>query len=142
MEEGYETIYYLQSRDGKRKFAVIKFYPQIVRFNTYKTIRSGNFQFAISDESRLKELVDKAEERLKDVVRVANLRRKVLGIVYDLIAEALIDGLTFEINVEEALYLANLLAKYVDEDYEILRETRGWMMQKQSDSMDKDPSIS
>lgn len=141
IEEGYETIYYLQTKDGRRKFAVIKFYPQVIQHLAFKTIKSGEFQFAISDETRLKEFVEKAEERLKDVVRVTNIRAKVLNIFYDLIAEILIDGLTFELSVEEALYLASLLVKFVEEDYDIIREMRLNLMAFEENDRD-DPSVS
>ncbi|RLI81336.1 hypothetical protein DRP04_06340, partial [Archaeoglobales archaeon] len=49
----------------------------------------------------------------------------------NVISGILIDGLTFELDVEKALYLAKLIQKCVDEDYEQLREIRqSWMLKE------------
>lgn len=124
MEEGYETIYYLQANNGKKKFAVVKFSPNIVRYLNFKAIRSGNFQFVLSDEECLDRVVEQLKEKLKIVIRDKNRRTAILNAVYDVLAEVFIDGLTFELTVEEALYLANLIVRHVNEGHDIVRETR------------------
>ncbi len=144
MEEGYETIYYLEAENGKKKFAVIKFSPIIVRYLNFKAIRSGNFQFVVSDETALDRVTKQLEEKLKLVIRSKSRRMAVINVIYDVLAEILIDGLTFELTVEEALYLANLIVRYVNEDHDIVRETRNQILfekyVEQSEKRD-DPSI-
>ena len=143
MEIGYETIY--TKRYKKKKFAVIKFDPSIVQRRFGKVIKSGGFQLIIADEDLLDKLMKKAKEDLSKIVGSEMLKTLLEGIIYDLLAEALVDGVTFELTVEDALYLANLFIRFVDEDFETLREMRSQILleeyfkEKSDDS--NDPSI-
>jgi len=140
MKSMKELIYYA-SQEG-RKFVVVKIHPQIVKSTIFKSIESGKFVFAISDELQLKEFMKQAEEKLVDVIQNADDRNKVLDIIYDILAEILIDGIVFELNVEQTLYLANVLARHVDEDYEMMREMRvNAIFEEMFNNKDKDPNI-
>jgi len=141
MEEGYETVYYLESENGRKKFAVVKLNPCIVRYPGFKAIRSGNFKFVLSDETALNKVMKRLEEDLKFVILSKRRRAAALNLIYDVLAEVLIDGLVFEISVEQALYLSNLLKKFVDEDYDVMRETRLGLLFEESFKQDDDPSF-
>lgn len=141
MEEGYETIYYLEAENGRRRFAVVKFFPRIVRYLNFKAVRSGNFQFAITNETILEEKIVEIEEKLKEIIRSRSIRKRVLNAIYDILAEVLIDGLTFELTVEESLYLAKLIEKYVLEDHDLVREMRFNALFEEKFGNRDDPSI-
>lgn len=123
-EENFETIYYLEDDNGRRRFALVKFHPSA----TQKSILSGAFQFAICDETRLNEVKDKISSKIAD--------EKLAGEIFDIVAEILIDGITFELSVEEALYMAKLIEKHVEEDHDAMRLLRAWMMQTLHDNKD------
>lgn len=122
----FETIYYQEEDNGKRRFAIIKFRAR----TTQKSIISGAFQFAIVDERELEEL----NRRIR--AKIGELRNedpdKIAGAVFDIVAENVIGGITFEISVEEALYIAKLIEKHVEEDHDEMRLLRAFLIHKNS----------
>lgn len=130
MENGYETVYYLSEENGKRKFAVLKMLPQIDSQGLVKTVKSGKFQFVITDETSYEEIMRQISEKLQEI-EDEKLRDYLFAFLDNVISGILIDGLTFELDVEKALYLAKLIQKFVEEDYEQLREIRqSWMLKE------------
>ncbi len=130
MEDGYETVYFLSEENGKRKFAVLKMLPQIDSQGLVKTVKSGKFQFVITDETCYEKIMRQIAEKLQEI-EDEKLRDHLFAFLDNVISGILIDGLTFELDVEKALYLAKLIQKFVDEDYEQLREIRqSWMLKE------------
>ena len=140
MEQGYEMIYYLQNEN--RRFAVVKFHPHVVEKFGLKSVVSGRFQFAIAYTSEKHETFDKLRSKLSELIEDEKQREELYNFLFDEIMGLMLDGFTFELSVEEALYLANILAKHVDEDYETLREIRANLMfEEEYKSKDPDPNI-
>ena len=145
MEQGYETFFYETKDEGRKKFVVVKFNPGVYEQAGMKMVTSGCFQFIITDENKYNEIMDEIEKILSKLPRRGRSRRKrsrIISQIDNLLAEALIDGITFEISVERGLYLSKLIEKLTDEDFDIQREIRNNIMfEEKYRSKDRDMSV-
>ena len=134
-----ELIYYLQTEDRKKKFAVVKYFPQVVDRKFYRTITSGNFEFAISDESEYLNVMNKISEILSRFVDEET--KKLIMYELDDVIRDIFEGFTFHLTVEQALYLSKLIVKFIEEDNNIMRELRANLMFEESFKQEEDPSV-
>jgi len=146
MEQGYETFFYETKNENKRKFAVVKLNPSVCVMKclpNVKIVRSGYFQFIITDEEKYNEAMAEVEKLIKSKLRRRKrFARKLISLLDDILAGALIDGLTFEISIERGLYLSKLIEKLVEEDFDHQREIRNQIMfEEQYLSKDRDMSV-
>ena len=134
-----ELIYYLQTEDGKKKFAVVKHFPQVVDRKFYRTIASGNFEFAISDETDYLDVMNRVSEILDRFVDEET--KKLIMYELDDVVRDIFDGFSFFLTVEQALYLSKLIVKFIEEDNDIMRELRANLMFEESFRQEEDPSV-
>jgi|GEM_PF-4260786 hypothetical protein len=138
-----EIIYYVQTEDGAKQFGIVKQSPIIINTEEYKKIQAGNFLLSIVDTVDKNKIMEMVRDMVFAILKEGDTSNKVINGMSKIIEKILNDGVVFVISAEQALYIANILARFVDEDYEIMRDVKQQMMDREAMKPENgiDPSI-